>query len=190
MKKVLSIAMAVAVVLSLSVTAFADGEVTVTGSGNHNVNAKFVPDNTLAATVTWGNMNFTYTEADNTWSVANEDDNKVSVTNNSAHGSIDVGREYVDDDSDSIESTGFVPLIFNAHIESFVPGTTATTGTTDATTRDLKLGSSIAPNTSATGWLMFTNAGAMNGNFTGADDLNQSNFAKIGTLTLTISAAA
>ena len=189
MKKVLSIALAVAVVLSLSVTAFADGEVTVSGVGNHDVNAMFVPDNSLAATVTWGAMNFTYTEASNTWSVANQDVNKVSVRNDSAHGSINVGRVYDDDESDSIESTAFVPLIFNTHIESFVLGTTGTTGATDATTRELMLGSGIEPNDSATGWLMFTNAGAMNSTFTGADDLNQSNFAKIGTLRLTISAA-
>ena len=196
MKKILCLALALTVVLSLSlslsVTAFADG-IEVSGDTSADVNAKFVPNNYLGATVTWGAMGFIYTEAEHAWSVTAEDINKVSVTNNSAHASINVDAVYSDyEDDENLNSNVFAPYIFTSHIESFVVSNESQSSTDGA--RDALgfggavLGYELEPGATARGWLMFTNPGSLyNEEETGADDMSTNDFAKVGTLNIRIS---
>lgn len=61
MKKVLSFVLILAMMLSLSPTAFAETVNTGTSSTTITVNGTYVPAKTISVTVSWENMDFTYT---------------------------------------------------------------------------------------------------------------------------------
>lgn len=193
-KRALGMVVALAMVPGIYGTALAD-EATINGGDGAEVNAMFVPDPTVEANVSWGNMNFTFSEKDRAWSVNGLDANQVSVQNLSPHRDIDVSVQYEDFDetqagaTDNIDSTLFMPLLFNHAIESFDARQSPTDG--EPVAAKVTLAQRLASNGSADGWLMFTNAGNLyNDGSVGADQLGTTGFSRIGTLRLTISASA
>ena len=187
-KKALGVALALTMMPCLSATALAD-EITVIGGEGADVNAMFVPDPTIEAKVSWGNMNFTFSEKDNTWSVENENDNRISVQNLSPHRDIAVSVQYEDSAEDDIDSIVFMPSIFSSAINYF--NVKETPGSCEPAASSVSLASRLGGYDTANGWPMFTSPGVLfNNSSTGADQLGTSDFSKIGTLKVTIAASA
>lgn len=184
MKKVLALVLALVLMLGMSVTAFADTNLSDSGlgsstSGSINVNAIFVPNTNIAATVEWGDMDFTFYEYSSTW-VANNNSNIVTVTNNSVHQNIQATYSYT---TEGVYLAYGVGLFEGNAASSFVLGSSTT---------DLK---SLINNAQVTGYilgressnnkeinsLMFTVFPAQ------LEDKTESSV-KIGTLTVSIAA--
>lgn len=143
MKKVLALLLALVLMLGMSVTAFADTNLSNSGfgsstSGSINVNAIFVPNTSIAATVAWGDMSFTFYEEFDTWA-ANDNSNIVTVTNDSSHQNIQATYSYTTENDYLAYGVG---LFEGNEVDSFVLGSSTT---------DLK---SLVNNAQVTGYIL------------------------------------